>query len=449
MSKYEQFIESKVMPVAGRIAGQRHLQSLRDGLVLTMPLIIIGSIFLIIANLPIPGYPEFMASIFGDAWKAKLNYPVGATFDIMALIAAFGVAYRLAEKYSVDPLTAGAISVTAFLLATPYEVPFLPDGAKEAVMVGGGIPTSLTGSKGLFVAMIIAILSTEIYRYILQKKIVIKMPDGVPPAVSKSFVALIPGFVVVTLVWVLRLIIEQTDFHSLHNVVSEIIGKPLGALGGSLTGNLVAVFIIQLLWTFGLHGSSIVGSVMNPIWLGFMDENRLALEKGAEQLPNIFTLQFFEPLIYMGGGGCTFALVVLMFFRSRSKQMKQLGKLAIGPGIFNINEPLVFGLPIVLNPIMMIPFILTPIVLTIFTYITMSLGWVAQPAGIAVPWTIPPIIGGYLVTGGKISGAVIQLVNFIISLAIYYPFFRAWDKQKYKEENNVSPTDVNAKQKVV
>lgn len=449
MSKYEQFIESKVMPVAGRIAGQRHLQSLRDGLVLTMPLIIIGSIFLIIANLPIPGYPEFMASIFGDAWKTKLNYPVGATFDIMALIAAFGVAYRLAEKYSVDPLTSGAISLTAFLLATPYEVSFLADGAKEAVMVGGGIPVALTGSKGLFVAMIIAILSTEIYRFILQKKIVIKMPDGVPPAVSKSFVALIPGFVVITLVWVLRLLIEQTDFHSLHNVVSEILGKPLSALGGSLTGNLVAVFIISLLWTFGLHGSSIVGSVMNPIWLGFMDENRLALEKGVEQLPNIFTLQFFEPLIYMGGGGCTFALVVLMFFRSRSKQMKQLGKLAIGPGIFNINEPLVFGLPIVLNPIMMIPFILTPIVLTIITYITMSLGWVAQPAGIAVPWTIPPIIGGYLVTGGKISGAVIQIVNFIISLAIYYPFFRAWDKQKYKEENNVSPTEVKTNHKVV
>lgn len=180
MNKVNQILEEKVMPIAGRIAGQRHLQALRDGIILTMPLIIIGSFFLIIGNLPIPGYAEFMAKTFGSSWSEKLAYPVDATFEIMGLVAAFGIAYRLAEKYGVDALSAGAISLAAFLLATPYQVPFTPDGSVKEVMVGGGIPLSLMGSKGLFVAMIIAMVSTEIYRLIIQRNLVFKMPDGVP-----------------------------------------------------------------------------------------------------------------------------------------------------------------------------------------------------------------------------------------------------------------------------
>jgi cellobiose PTS system EIIC component len=434
MSKFTDVLENKVMPVAGRIAGQRHLQALRDGIILTMPLIIVGSIFLILGFLPIPGYEDFMARTFGDAWLTKLLYPVGATFDIMALIAGFGIAYRLAEKYNVEPLSAGAISVAAFLLATPYEVPFLAEGAKEAVMVGGAIPSALMGSKGLFVAMLIAMLSTEIYRYIIQKNIVFRLPDGVPPAVSKSFVALIPGAIVIFVVWILRIIVENTDFQSLHNVVGEILGKPLGVLGGSLIGSLVAVFLVQLLWSCGLHGASIVGGVMGPIWLAATDANRLAFQGGASELPNIFTAQFFDLFVYIGGSGATFALVLMMLLRARSQQMKQLGRLAFGPGLFNINEPITFGMPIVMNPLMIVPFVLAPLSLVIVTYIAMSTGLVARPAGIAVPWTMPPIIGGYLATGGKISGAVLQLVNFLITFAIYYPFFRLWDKQKYAEE---------------
>lgn len=437
MSKINDILEKKVMPVAGRIAGQKHLQSLRDGLILTMPLIIVGSLFLILGFLPIPGYSEFMAKTFGDAWLTKLLYPVGATFDIMALIAAFGIAYRLAEKYQVDALSAGAISVAAFLLATPYQVSFLPEGATEAVMVGGAIPSVLMGSRGLFVAMLIAMISTEIYRLFIQKNIVIKMPDGVPPAVSKSFVALIPGFIVIGFIWILRLIVEQTDFASLHNIVGELLGKPLGVLGGSLIGSLVAVFLVQLLWSCGLHGASIVGGVMGPIWLSSMDVNRLAFQAG-EDLPNIFTAQFFDLFVYIGGSGATLALVVAMLFRAESQQMKQLGRLSVGPGIFNINEPITFGMPIVMNPLMIVPFILAPLAITIISFIAMSTGLVAKPAGIAVPWTMPPLIGGYLATGGKISGLVLQLVNFLVAFAIYYPFFKMWDKQKLAEEKGIS-----------
>ncbi|MBB6282285.1 PTS cellobiose transporter subunit IIC [Geobacillus subterraneus] len=435
MDRFIRVLEERVMPVAGRIAEQRHLQAIRDGIILSMPLLIIGSLFLIIGFLPIPGYNEWMAKWFGEHWLDKLLYPVGATFDIMALVVSFGVAYRLAEKYKVDALSAGAISLAAFLLATPYKVPFTPEGAKEAIMVGGGIPVQWVGSKGLFVAMILAIVSTEIYRKIIQKNIVIKLPDGVPPAVARSFVALIPGSAVLVVVWIARLILEMTPFESFHNIVSVLLNKPLSVLGGSLFGAIVAVLLVQLLWSTGLHGAAIVGGVMGPIWLSLMDENRMVFQQNPNaELPNIITAQFFDLWIYIGGSGATLALALAMMLRARSRQLKSLGRLAVAPGIFNINEPITFGMPIVMNPLLIIPFILVPIVLVIVSYVAMATGLVAKPNGVAVPWTTPFIISGYLATGGKISGSILQIVNFFIALAIYYPFLMIWDKQKTAEE---------------
>nr|WGD94746.1 PTS cellobiose transporter subunit IIC [Bacillus subtilis] len=442
MSTFTRVMEEKIMPVAGKIAGQRHLSALRDGIILTMPLIIIGSVFLILTSLPIPGYADFMASVFGKEWADKLGYPVNASFDIMAMIAAFGIAYRLAESYGVDALSAGAISIAAFLLATPFESPFTPDGSTQPIMVGGGIPITLLGSKGLFVAMLIALFSTGIYRYIIQKNIVFKMPDGVPPAVSKSFVALIPGFIIVLLVWLARLLIEMTPFQSLHNVVGDLLGTPLSILGGSLGGSLIAEFVQMLLWSCGIHGASIIGGIMAPIWYGAMDANRLAFQAG-EALPSIFTTQFFQIWINVGGSGATLALVLTMLVRSRSKQMKQLGRLGIGPALFNINEPIIFGMPIVMNPLLIVPFIIAPLLTITATYIGMSTGLVARPAGIAVLWTMPPLISGYLGDRRKGVGAVMQLVNLLITCAIYYPFFRIWDHQKWREESVVESGDKN------
>lgn len=436
MGNFINFLEQKFMPFAAKLAGQRHLNALKDGIILAMPMIIIGSVFLILGYLPIPGYAEFMGRVFGDQWLTKLNYPVDATFNMMALIAAFGIAYRLAERYGLDAITSGAISLCAFLLATPFNVPFIPQGANEAVDVAGAIPVALMGSKGLFVAMLIAMFSTEVYRFIVNKNIVIKMPDGVPPAVSKSFVALIPGFVIILLVWIIRLIIENTHFGSIHNIIGDLLAKPLGLLGGSMFGMIIAVGLIQLLWSAGLHGSNIVSGVMAPIWLNATGENMEAFKAGKE-LPNIITQQFLDVFVNIGGSGATFGLVLVMLIWAKSQQMKQLGKLSAGPGVFMINEPIIFGMPIVMNPLLIIPFFLVPIVNVITTYLAMDWGIVAKPAGIAIPWTTPPIIGGYLATGGHISGALMQLFNIALGFVIYLPFFKIWDKQKQKEEQQV------------
>jgi cellobiose PTS system EIIC component len=445
MGGFVSFMENRIMPVAGKIAEQKHLQAIRDGIILTLPLLIIGSLFLIIGFIPIPGYDEFMSGIFGEKWRTKLLYPVGATFDVMALIVSFGVAYRLAEKYKVDPLSAGAISVASFLLATPYKIMFTPEGASAAQEVGGVIPLTLMGSQGLFVAMLLGILSTEIYRKIIQKKIVITMPDGVPPAVSRSFVALIPAGAVLLVVWLLRILLENTSFESIHNIVKDLLVGPLSAVGSSLIGAIICVLLIHILWAIGLHGAAIVGGIMSPIWLTLMDQNRAAFQANPNgELPNVVTTQFFDMWIFAGGSGATLALVVLMVFRARSEQMKNIGRLSLGPGLFNINEPVTFGMPIVMNPLLIIPFVLAPVVLVIISYLAMSFGWVAKPSGVAVPWTTPLLISGYLATGGKVSGMVLQAVNFVIALAIYYPFFRLWDKQKVSEEKASTVSDSKA-----
>ncbi|MCM3091872.1 MULTISPECIES: PTS cellobiose transporter subunit IIC [unclassified Cytobacillus] len=433
MSKFNSFLEEKVMPVAAKIGGQRHLLALRDGLIATMPFIVIGSIFLIIANFPIPGYADWMTSIFGASWAAKLSYPVDATFNIMSIIAAFAVAYRLAESYKLDAMSAGTISIAAFLLTTPFSFTFTPADA-EGVLVTGAISKAFLSSKGLFVALLFAILSTEIYRWVVKKDIVIKMPAGVPPSVGKSFASLIPGLFVLVTVWVIRLLVELTPYESINDLVTIVLGDPLKMVGLTLGGTIVAELFVTVLWSTGLHGTNIVKSVMEPIWFGAMGDNMTAYQAG-EPLPHIVTQQFWDNFIHIGGTGVTFGLVLSMVLFAKSKQMKNLGRLALGPGIFNINEPLIFGMPIVLNPIMILPFVLTSIVTVIVTFIGMDMGLVAKPVGIAVPWTMPPIISGYLASGGHISGAVMNVVNILISFLIYTPFFKIYDRAKKREED--------------
>lgn len=426
------FMDKYFLPVAGKIAEQRHLQAIRDGIILVMPFIIIGSIFLILANFPIPGYTEFLTKVFGDGWQQKLTYPVSATFDIMALIAVFGIAYRLAERYKIDALTSGALALSAFLLATPFSIMHTPEGATDGIPVDGVIPVALMGSQGLFVAIVLAILSTEIYRWFIKRDITINLPEGVPPAVSKSFVALIPGTVIILFVWIIRLVLEQTSFENAHNVIGDILYAPLSHIGGGLIGVLVGVTIMTLLWFAGIHGDSVVNSVMSPIWLSQMDENRMAFEAG-EELPNIVTSQFIANFVHIGGTGATIAAVIVIIFWIRSREIKDIGKVSLGPAIFNINEPVIFGLPIVMNPLLIIPFVLTPIVIILTTYFSMSLGLVAKPIGVAVPWTTPPIISGYLATG-SISGAVIQIINIGIGILIWLPFLLVLDRQALSKE---------------
>jgi len=446
VSKPNVLLERYVLPFALKIASQKHVLSVRDGIILNMPFMLIGSFFLIFAYLPIPSYANMMGDVFGAAWREKLLYPVKATYDIMAIISSFGIAYRLAEKYkTLDPLTTGAVSLVAFILTIPQNTLFQPlNGATEQI-VKGVLPMNFIGSQGLFVAIVIAILSTEIYRFVHDRNLVINMPAGVPPAVAKSFLALIPGFAVMAVVLALRLGVEATPFGNINNMIATLIGIPMHHIGGTLPGMIFSVILIGLLWMVGLHGDAIVLVFIQPVWLSNMSENLTAFQNG-QPIPHIITQQFYDLWIAPGGTGALLGLVIFMLLRARSAQMKQLGKIAAPGCLFNISEPMVFGIPLVMNPYFAIPFILTPVILVIVTYTAMATGLVTPPVGIALPFTTPIFISGYLATGGHISGTVIQVVNLAISLVIYYPFFRAWDKLKFKEEHQAAQLEAEKAQ---
>ncbi|APX72984.1 PTS cellobiose transporter subunit IIC [Companilactobacillus allii] len=422
-NKKGSFVQDKLVPLAGKLASSRHLIALRDGMTLAVPMIIIGSIFMIIAQFPIQGYLDFMASVFGKNWATVLQYPTNASFHIMGLIAVVGISFNLAKSYKVDPISAAIVSLGAFILTIPLKTD------KAGAL---WLPLTQLDSAGLFTAIIVGLFITDFYVWMIHKNWTIKMPDTVPPAVSNSFAALFPGLIVLFVVWIVRLGVEATPMQSIPNIISYFLAAPLGTLSNTLPGALVAEFLVSFLWLFGIHGANVVSGVMMPIWLTALQQNQAALAAG-KALPNIVTTSFFDLFVHMGGSGATLGLAMLLAFASKSKELKTLGKLVAGPAIFNINEPIVFGLPIVMNYKMAIPFILTPLANVVTTYIGMATNLVAKPMGVYLPWTTPPIISGFIATG-HISGSVMQIINIVIDFAIYYYFFKKMDRAKLKEE---------------
>ncbi|MEY8349389.1 PTS cellobiose transporter subunit IIC [Bacillus cereus] len=422
MQKFIAFMEKYVVPVAGRIGSQRHLAAIRDGFIAVMPLILVGSIAVLVNGLPIEGFQNFMKDMFGDTWKMVGGNMWTGSFAILALMVAITTSYNLAKSYGVDGLSAGLISFGALVILTPTT-------PKE-----GGLNLAWTGAQGLFVALIVALLVTEVFRYLVQKDITFKMPDGVPPAVMKSFAALAPAFIILTVVAGIQLAVKLSGT-SVHEFIFNTLQVPLQGLAGTLPSAIIIALLVHLLWFFGLHGPNIVGGIIEPLYLPALQKNMDLFQNGTSpfDVPNIVTKPFFDIFVYLGGSGATLAFLVVVFLVAKSAQMRGVSRLSLAPGMFNINEPVIFGTPIVLNPILFIPFVLTPVVLVITSYTAISLGFVPKTVAM-VPWTMPPIISGYLVTGGHISGAILQLFNFVLAMAIYFPFVVACDRSVIRTE---------------
>lgn len=294
--------------------------------------------------------------------------------------------------------------------------------------VTGVLSLDRLGAKGMFIGMIAAFLAAEIYTRITKKGWQIKMPASVPPAVSKSFAALIPAILTLSVFLVINAIATGLFKVNMHDIVYQVIQAPLTGLGSSLPATLIALIFVQFLWFFGLHGQIIVNSVMDPIWNTLMLENLEAYKAGKE-LPHIITKPFMEVFtVGLGGSGMTLAVVILMAFVLKKKQYQDVGRLALAPGIFNVNEPVIFGLPIVLNPTILIPWVIAPLIVTTLNYLVMAAGIVPAPTGVSVPWTVPIFFSGMLATN-SILGGILQLIDFLIVAIVWYPFLRVLDKQ--------------------
>lgn len=421
--KFSEVLENKLMPVADKVGKQRHLAAVKDGMLAYVPFTIIASIFLIIAFLPIPAYENFITNILNvenaGVWQGKLIYISNSTMDVGALFVLIASTYSLAKYYNTDKLQATLTSLAAFLVVTPY----------VAGDNGMNIPMLKVGAQAMFLALIVSMVSVEIYRKIEQKGIVIKMPAAVPPAVAKPFASIIPALISITFFWILRLIFEITLNSDLFTVINQIIGTPLLLLGGTLGGMVVSLLFEQLLWFFGLHGGSIVQGAMTPIWTVLEDANRVASIAG-EVPPNIISLSFRNSFASIGVVGAIIALVIV----AKSKQYKEIGKVAAVPYAFNIGEPTLFGIPLMLNPVYFIPLLITPSVSAIISYFAFATKLVPLPTGLAqLPWTTPPIISGYLVTG-SFRGALLQIVLIVVVTLIWIPFVKMVDGKLCKGE---------------
>ena len=419
---------------AEKLGNNKVLIAIRDGFLVSTPLIIVASIFLVIANFPIPGYVDFLAQFFGQGWPSKMDAIIDSTFSVLGLLGAVGIGYAYARQLESDPIAGGAVALVCFLIITPKVHSDFVNAANGKAF--NGFALAHLGSAGMFLAMITAIISVKIFVTIKNKGWVIKMPDGVPPAVTQSFAALIPSAFAMFFFFVVYLVFSATDYQYAHNFIYKILQAPLMGFGQSLIFEPIYQFLSTLFWFFGINGPAVTNTVFNPIHLALTAENLEAFKQGAT-LPNIFTGPFGDFFGNFGGGGSTLSLVFLMVFFGKSERMKKLGRLAIVPGIFGINEMIIFGLPVVLNPLIVIPFILTPLVNTILATIATLIGLIPYTTGAALPWTTPFFFSGWLATGSIVAG-LFQIVLIIIGMAIYYPFFRVIDKQYLHEEHQAA-----------
>lgn len=412
---FERYLE----PPLGALASNIYLQAVRDAFIIfTLPLVLAGSLFLITANPPLPILVTWLAP-----YQNAILVPYELSFGLMALFLSFGVAYSLAQYRRTEPVQPGILAMVLFLIATVPVTDF------NKLTLGSLLP--YLGGEGLLVAILMGIIATDIMRLFRGSRLSIKLPKTVPSNVKRAFEALVPAFLSITIVWVLEWFISTHTFvdPTTHIVMQDTIPilvmrvfEPLVLVQDTYPAALLEIILMMLLWSVGIHGMNVVTAIALPFWLSTIAAN--AADPATAH--GIVTEPFFHIFTHLGGSGATWPLVIYML-RSRSSQLRAVGKVALGPAIFNINEPVTFGVPMALNPLMMIPFIIVPVIIVTANYLAFALGLVHVPV-VMQPFTVPVGISGFIATGGDIRGSLLQFVNLAISALLYYPFFKAWER---------------------
>lgn len=443
-------LEKVLMPMAEAIGRNKYLIAIRDGFLVSTPLLIVGSIFLLLANFPIQAWADFIANVqIGSSNLASLlSKQSDATFTIMAIFATMGIGYSFAKQLKTSGIFGAAVSLMAWFILMPYSITgnisamFDANGAAMEVVEGAkatvtGVDLGWLGAKGIFMGIICALVSVHVYAWVEKKGWVIKMPAGVPPTVVQSFAALIPAGIVMTLFFVINTIFVACGTDA-FTFIFTFLQTPLLGLGDTLGAMVIAYIFLHLFWFFGVNGGSVVGAVFNPILQTLALENlNLYREVGVQGYTvangaHIISQQFQDLFATWGGCGSTLSLLIAMLLFCKSKRITELGKLALIPGFFGINEPIVFGLPIVLNPSIIIPFVLVPTINIVVSYAAMAVGLFPPCNGINIPWTMPIFFSGLLATNWV--GAVFQVVMLIVGVFIYMPFIKSMDKQYLADE---------------
>ncbi|UOX37654.1 PTS sugar transporter subunit IIC [Weissella cibaria] len=431
------FINEKLLPPVMKFVNTKAVTAIKNGMLYPIPFIVIGAVFLILGQFPIQAVQDYLNEIgLGPIFMQANN----ASFGIMALFAVFGIAYSWVRDEGHDAVPAGMLAIVVDIILQPDTVKSVtsianPERVSTAWQVSGVIDKAWLGGKGMIVAIIVGLLVGWSYSWFMKKGFTIKLPEQVPADVAASFTALIPGAAIVTVATAIYGIFKLGFNTTMVEWIYATIQTPLQHATDGPLGVVVVAFLPVFLWFFGVHGATIVGGIMTPLLLANNADNLALYKAGKLTLDNgahIVTQAFMDQFITVTGSGMTIGLVIFMLVRAKSVQMKTLGKLEIVPALFNINEPILFGLPLVLNPLLAIPFILTPLVSGFATYAVIAMGIIPPFNGMYVPWTTPAIVSGLIVGGWQ--GALWQAVMLVMTGFMYYPFARKYDKVLLAEE---------------
>lgn len=435
------FLEKYLMGPMGKVASFRIVRAIMAAGMACIPFTIVGSMFLVLNVIPqtftfLEGFWNSTFFKIGDLYMLANK----ATMGILALYFCLVIGYEYTKIYAdeedlnVNPLNGALLSMFAYFMAIPQLV--MEDGkmvlvniANKDMNIFDGWEMSADGvtrlgTTGIFTAIIMSIIAVQLYRLCVKRKWIIKMPEAVPEGVSRSFTALIPAFLVAFVILAFTGILV-----GLNTDIFKIIAVPFGFvvnLTSSWVGILVIYFLIHALWIVGIHGANIIGAFITPIVLSNMQLNI----EGAN-IP--FAGEFQNSFVVIGGSGATLGLCVFIAILAKSEQLKVLGKASLVPGIFNINEPLVFGLPIVYNPFLAIPFFLAPMVSASIGYWTIKLELV-KPIIAQVPWPSPIGFGAFIGTAGSLMAVLVSIICAIVSFLIWLPFIKIYDSKLVEQE---------------
>lgn len=434
--KINMFLEKALVPLATGLNNQRHVAAVRDAFMLIFPITISASLVILINNILFSNN-SFLVEVFGlstvfpnlESYQQVLASVANGTISIMSIFIAFLVAQILAKHFNSDQTLIGLTSVACFMILYPPSF--------EGV-TGTAITTRFLGAQGLFVAMFVGCFVGEFLSKLFKlKKLQIKMPDMVPPAVSRSFSGLIPIVIIIIATAIVNFSLIKIAPNGINELIYNSIQSPLRNIGGNVFGVLIIAFVQTLLFALGIHGPNTLNAVRSAIFTEQDLSNLEFINNGGSvwNVPYQETWGMLNDMFAnMGGTGMTLGLIIAIFIASRREDHREIAKLSLVPGIFQINEPIIFGLPIVLNPLMIVPFILTPLVNICVGYLATVVFHIIPSPAIGVPWTTPSIVNLFLGTGGNLMAIVVGFICLAISVVIYLPFVIASSKALTRNE---------------
>lgn len=464
MNKLSGWLEKVLMPIAAVIGGQRHLGALRDGFIATLGVNMVGAMAVLFNNIIFTsgsligkelnksaGYAESVQPIFDKYVIPVMGRVWWATLAIIAIFLVVTISYSLAKSYEVDGIGAAVTAIASYFAILSELNPKTGDimsfanadgavevaadvlnGATQAtVNTWGQIAIGDFGSTAMFASIIVAMIATQLFVMITKAGWTFKMPEQVPPAVAKAFSSIIPAAITILFFSIVGVIFTNFIELPFLATVNKFIQEPLVSLGQSPITYIGLVLFSQLLWFFGLHGSNIIDPAMNTMYRPPLLDNMAAYQSGlGQEAMQTLTRNFVDVYAQPGGSGATLALLVAIFFFAKKQEQRELFKLAIAPGLFQINEPVIFGMPLVLNPVMFIPFVFTPAICLTIAYIFTEIIPFANKICVETPWTTPPVLSAFLATGGDFKAAILAAGLFALAVLIYTPFIIASNREE-------------------